>query len=306
MKILFVSSGNSKSGISPIIKNQGVSLRNLGHDVTFYTIKGKGALGYLKNIFTLRNYLKTTNFDIIHAHYSLSAIVASLAGANPLFVSLMGSDVKASSFSKYTIKAFNAAFWKKTIVKSEDMKRACGIKNAVIIPNGVDFKKFQEYDQEEALKKIGWNPDYIHILFVAHPGRPEKNFSLAKNAFDLLTNDRLQLQTLVDVPHEKMPYYFNAAEVVLLTSLWEGSPNVIKEAMVCNRKIVATNVGDIKELTGSTSGCFVTGFQPEEVAQAIQKALILPSKTEGRKAIPHLDDQIIAERIAQLYQTQHV
>ena len=50
MRILFVSSGNSNEGISPIIKNQGESLRKEGVDVDYYTIKGKGIIGYLINI----------------------------------------------------------------------------------------------------------------------------------------------------------------------------------------------------------------------------------------------------------------
>ena len=98
MKLLFVSSGNSKNGISTIIKNQGVSLKNQDIELDFFTIEGKGIKGYLKSIPYLKKQLKENKYDIVHAHYSLSAFTASLAGAKPLIVSLMGSDVKSKGY----------------------------------------------------------------------------------------------------------------------------------------------------------------------------------------------------------------
>lgn len=146
MKVLFVSSGNSKNGISPIIKNQGESLLQNGVDVDFYQIRGKGIKGYLKNIKPLRNLIKNKHFDIIHAHYSLSAIITSFSGAKPLVVSLMGSDVKSSKWLKTIIWFFYKYFWNQTIVKSKDMKMSLGFKNVSILPNGVDLKAFREID----------------------------------------------------------------------------------------------------------------------------------------------------------------
>ena len=101
MRVLFVSSGNSVKGISPIIKNQGDSLVDMGVDLTYFTIKGKGFKGYSNSVFKLKKVLNKNEYDIIHAHYSLSAIVASFAGAKPLVVSLMGSDVKHNNYYKY-------------------------------------------------------------------------------------------------------------------------------------------------------------------------------------------------------------
>ena len=105
IKVLFVSSGNSVEGISPIIKNQGESLREK-IELTYFTIKGKGVKGYLKATLGLRKHLKQNKYNIVHAHYSLSAFTASLAGAKPLVVSLMGSDVKTKYIYKFIIFSF--------------------------------------------------------------------------------------------------------------------------------------------------------------------------------------------------------
>jgi len=46
MKVLFVSSGNSKAGISQIVRSQGESLKRAGIDLDYFTIVGKGTKGY--------------------------------------------------------------------------------------------------------------------------------------------------------------------------------------------------------------------------------------------------------------------
>ena len=175
MKILFICSGNTKEG-DAIIRNQGNSLINIGdYRVEYYTIKGKGIRGYLKKILPLRKYLKRNNFDVIHAHYSLSAFVASFAGARPLVVSLMGSDVKSGWFYKWVIRIFNYCFsWKVIMVKSEDMKEALGMKAVLVMPNGVDLVRFKPLDKIECQLKLGWDINREHLLFAAHPGRYEK------------------------------------------------------------------------------------------------------------------------------------
>ncbi len=303
MEILFVSSGNCKNGISPIIQSQGKSLKELGHSVSFFTIKGKGIKGYLSHVFVLKKYLKKSSYDVVHAHYSLSAMTASLAGAKPLVVSLMGSDVKASPIVASIIKIFKNIFWKKVIVKSLDMKTSSKINDAKVLPNGVDFKKFKPIDRKKALEVTGWNPNKKHVLFAANPKRREKNYPLAKKAFDKLQDDSVELHALVDIPNELMPYYFNASDVILLTSLWEGSPNVIKEAMACNSKIVAVDVGDIKKVIKDTSGCFVTDFNVAVFSEKLKQALALENKTNGREKIAHLDASVIATALTNIYKT---
>ena len=110
MRVLFVSRYNVKIGISPIIENQGRSIEDKV-DLSYFPIKGNGFKGYLSSIFELKKHLKKNSYDIVHAHYSLSAFVTSLAGAKPLVVSLMGSDVKSRNMYKSLIKIFSRLFW---------------------------------------------------------------------------------------------------------------------------------------------------------------------------------------------------
>jgi len=304
MKILFISSGNKKDGISPIILNQGESLKKVNISIEFYTIKGKGLKGYIRAISTLRTYLKTHNYDVIHAHYSLSAFVASLAGAKPLIVSLMGSDIKAKQYYKWIIKIFNYLFWRSVIVKSQDMYNDIKIKNAYIIPNGINMDRFKPISKKIAQKKLGWDSSKKHILFPSSPKRIEKNFKLANEAFNLLSNIDLELHYLENIPNEDMPFYYNAADVVLMTSLWEGSPNAIKEAMACNRPIVTTKVGDVKKIINQTEGCFISNnYNAKEIAKLLEITLEY-KQTKGKEKMIFLNENNIAEQIIDIYKKE--
>lgn len=315
MKILFIASGNH-GAVSPVVGNQAEALRAEGVEIEWYLLKGKGIKGYLRNVRPLRQYLKTHKYDAIHAHYSLSAFAASLAGAKPLVVSLMGSDVKAAGWYKFIIRLFARLFrWKAIIVKSSDMYRSLGIKRAIVIPNGVNMDRFQPMDKTECQLRLGWQTTNAirHILFPANASRPEKDYPLAEAAVET-TNHKLQttnhvvLHAFENTPNEETPYWYNAADVVLMTSKWEGSPNAIKEAMACSRPIVATNVGDIAERMSGVDGCFVVGVKElerervRELAEDLIRALDY-TETKGREKIiaDGLDVREINQRLIEVY-----
>jgi len=306
MKVLFVCSGNSYSGISPVVKNQGDSLELAGININYFTINNKGVKGYLKAIKELRKHLKHQNYDIIHAHYSLSGFVAALAKTKPLVVSLMGSDVKAKKWYRIIIYMFYRFFWDKCIVKTLDMKKSLGFKNIIIVPNGVDTKKFKPEIKEEAQQLLGWNQSKIHLLFAANPNRPEKNYNLTESAYQKIKTENTELHYLENIDNKDMPVYYNASDVVVLSSLWEGSPNAIKEAMACSRPIVSTNVGDVEWLFGNESGQFIADFDENEFAHKLISALEFSErhpKTKGKERIIALeiDSESITNRIISIY-----
>jgi len=305
MKVLFVFSGNSYYfDISPFIKVQAESLTKLGHTIDYYPVKGKGLWGYLSNITKISKFIKQGDYDIVHSHYSFCGIVSALATEKPVVCSLMGSDVKKSGLWRFIIKYFIMHKWKRTIVKSKDMKLTLGIDKVEVIPNGVDLDIFRPMNKNDCRKELGWDIGNKIILFAADPKRPEKNFSLAKKATETLNIQDVELKVVYPVPHKDIPIYLNAADLLLSTSLWEGSPNIIKEAMACNCPIVSTNVGDVKWLLDGVEGCFITTNDPKDVANKIRKALDIKEKTKGREKLISLglDSEHIAKMIIQVYE----
>ena len=311
MNILFIASGNH-GAISPVVCNQAEALISEGESVEYYLINGKGLRGYLRNIKPLRKYLKEHEYDAIHAHFSLTAFVASLAGAKSLVVSLMGDDVKASKWYKFIIRVFAFLFcWKAIIVKSNDMYRDLGMEQAIIIPNGVNLERFKPMSIVDSRKYLGWDPEKKHILFPADATRPVKDYPLAEAAVSRLVNDKckmvIELHAFENTPNEETPYWYNAADAVLMTSKWEGSPNAIKEALACSRPIVTTNVGDVAERMCGVDGCYIVPKDDrlkmiDELAKALEEAMKL-EKTKGREKIiaDGLDRHDINHRLVEVY-----
>lgn len=304
LKVLFVSSGNKDTGPGVVVKNQAETIQALRISVKYYLIKGRGISGYLKNIIPLANYIRKNKIDIIHAHYSLSAIVASfailLSKRKPLIVSLMGSDAQLSGFYKRLVKFFYHYLWSKTIVKGEEMRQSLNLSDAEVIPNGVDIEKINSIEKGFNESK---DKNTNSILFAADPSRESKNWQLASAASEILGFD---IKVVYNVPHEKIIQEILASQIVLLTSKWEGSPNVVKEAMACNCPIVATDVGDIRWLFGNEPGHYITSFDPKDVAEKIKLALQFAKekgRTNGRQRIIELglNSDTVAKRIIEVY-----
>ena len=107
-----------------------------------------------------------------------------------------------------------------------------------------------------------------------------------------------------NVEHKDTVYYYNAADAVLLTSKWEGSPNVIKEALACNCPLVSTDVGDVRERVEDLEGCYVAESRaPQEIMGLLQKALAFEGKTCGREKLiaDGLDHLTVAKKLESVY-----
>lgn len=305
MKVLFVSSGNSRYGIVPFIKRQGESIQNKGVDLDFYTIKGKGIKGYLKSIKPLSKHIKENNYEIIHAHYGMVGLVCALTfSKRPLVLSVMGDDAYGSfdlkgrrifsSYFEMLLTQFTLLFTSFNIVKSRNiLKMVFQKKRTQVIPNGVDFSLFKPSSKDLTVKK--------KILFLANNDDPRKNFNLLKEAIELIGDDEIELINPYPISPDDFPKYLNNSSLFVLTSYQEGSPNVIKEAMACNIPIVSTDVGDVKEVISNTEGCYLTSFDPEDLAGKIVQALEFNRRTTGREDMKHLEIGLVAERIISIY-----
>lgn len=313
MRILFVLSGNSRetdpaTGTEEVpLKNpvhQGETLREFGHEVDFFYIRGRGIVGYLRNIPSVRRQVRRGGYDIIHAHYSLTAFAVSLAGGHRMVVSLAGSDVLGMPALLPLTRFFCRYRWKKVIVKTESMKERLREGDITVIPNGVDTGLFFPSDRSEARKQLNL-PDKRTILFVADPSRAEKNFPLAREAVGLLGRDDAMLLTVHGVPHARMPLYYNAADVLLLTSLWEGSVNTVKEAMACNLAVVSTDVGDVRANVSGLAGYHITSYDAAEIAGKLALVLDSSVKINSRERLFDLglDSASVAGRLIGIYKS---
>ncbi len=318
MKVLFICSGNNEHyEIAPFIKAQGESLEKEGVELDYFLIKGKGLVNYLRNVPRLIKHLRAHPVDVIHAHYSLCGMVAILASRKiPVIVSLMGDDALGTpdkngrlTMKSYVIKMLTKMiqpFTKGLIAKSPEIFATITNKSkGYIIPNGIQLDKFN-IKPADYRGQLGLAKDKTYVLFIANPNIPRKNVALVKKALRILSRPEVELLTVHKVPHAKVQAYLNASDVFVLCSFIEGSPNVVKEAMACNRPIVSTRVGDVEQVIGQTSGCYLSSYEPEDFARQLEKALAFSKThkvTEGRKHLidQGLDSRTVAWKIIDIY-----
>lgn len=304
MKVLFVCSGNG--GVSPVITEQARTLAGHGIDISIFPIIGSGALGYLSTVGRLRRSIKDLRPDVIHAHYSFSAYLARISTGIPVICSLMGSDVKAPGMQKWLLSVFVRFFWAETIVKSKEMKTLLGVERVHVIPNGVDLDLCKPMDRSDCRKQLGWPDSKRIVLFASNPERAEKNYPLAKAAIEAIENPDVELRVVSGIDHHEIPVYLNAADLLILTSRWEGSPNIVKEAMACNIPIVSTKVGDVADLFTNTEGYILAESNPRSLSRNISLLLADGLSPNGRSRINQLglDADSISGKLASFYK-QH-
>jgi glycosyltransferase involved in cell wall biosynthesis len=156
------------------------------------------------------------------------------------------------------------------------------------------------------LNKIDSADKRKKILFLGNKKDVRKNYSLAQAALSLAGFENTELVNPFPITHDQIPKYLNSASVLVVPSLMEGSPNVIKEAMACNCPIVSTDIGDVRWVFGDTRGCYLSTFDVQDFAERIREALEFAEggcRTNGSKRIEELglDTETVAKRLYKVY-----
>ena len=301
MRILIVANHNT-GRFTPFIIEQVESLKRLGIEADFYGVHGKGIWGYLSNLSSLKAKIREYRPDLIHAHYGLSGLLANLQRTVPVVTTYHGSDVHALGKNLFFSKA---AMWLSAynIFVSEKLQMQSGYHGSkqCVIPCGVDTTAIFPVERSEARKRLGWDENGKYVLFAGAFDNSVKNSQLAMEATALIKD--VSLMELRGYSREQVNLAMNAANCLLMTSLREGSPQVIKEAMTCGTPIVSVNVGDVKDKTSGVTGCFITSYDAHDVADGIKKALAFAGKTNAQQRILELGltNELIAKEILNLY-----
>ena len=306
MKVIFVASGNKNVGsVSAFVQSQFDSLKEEGLDMILFPVVGHGAKAHLRAARRLRKLVRKEKPDIVHAHYSVCGYVATIATLflkPKVVVSILGSFPRKNRKWKQ-VRFFIKHVWDKTLVKSRRTANQLGI-DLPVIPNGVNLEQFNLLDQKSAREACHFDDDKKYVIWCSNPSRSEKRFSLAQKAVAHLRNDSIVLYPVFDHPHDEVVRYMCAADALLLTSVSEGSPNVIKEAMACNCPLVSTDVGDVRWVTEGVEGTYVAEHDDAAtLGECIKNALSFNGRTKGREAIVKkgLSAKSIAQRIIALY-----
>ncbi|MEM0897504.1 MAG: glycosyltransferase [Verrucomicrobiota bacterium] len=303
------------------VKSQIDSLKGIVDAEVHVIAGGQGPLPYLKNLGELRARLKE-DFDVIHVHYgNLASMVKILGtGGKPVVTSYCGTDLlgdRPTTGRPRLRDRFYAPLNRclarqdaQAIVKSAVLARQVEsiVESLSIVPNGVDISKFRPMDRTECRERIGLAEEKRPvILFGADPANKIKNFALLEDALSKFLADTFRVLTFAGgiIKHDEIPLYMNAADLVVLTSHHEGSPNVVKEATACGRPVFGTPCGDVEFMLDGVEGSRVIGYNPMKWARAFQHLLDgdLPARNNGHDKLIEkgIDMESIARRLEGIY-----
>jgi teichuronic acid biosynthesis glycosyltransferase TuaC len=292
--------GNEGSGA--FVMHQVEQLRAMGHSVEVLDFPGpRSKLEYLKAAIKVFRRTAREHFDIVHAHYGVTGLSALTRHGVPLVVTLHGSDALVGHVEPF-ISQFVCRLADATIVVGA--KIAARIPGE-IIPCGVDLSLFEQKPKSEARQRLGMDPKGTCILFPFDASRAVKRYDIAAEAVRQLRVEEagVELRAVSKVHYREMPWYYSAADAMILCSDSEGSPTAVKEALACNLPVVSTDVGDVRDILHGIAGVEIAGQTSEALAGALKRVLHPPQGFvfDGRTFMQRYSQHSTAEAIVRVY-----
>lgn len=315
MKVLIIT--NMYPDVNPEVKYAGIFVKEQAdavarcNDVDFdiYVINGfKSKFIYLTSIIPIYAKILLGRYDVIHIHYGLSAFFILFFPFKFLWknvvITLHGGDIlsEQGKIFQVIISKFLLTRVGYVIGLNEQMKSYLSSKNLSfdIIPCGVDSNLFSFNENKVKSGKF---------IFPGSIKREVKNFSFFNSVIECYRNKfgNIEFVELDGLSRSEVKDIMTTSDALIMTSISEGSPQSIKEALSCDLPVISSNVGDVAFLVGDTPGTKIFNFPqaPCRVAELINEALIEAKTSPGvrrqRLMSLRLDNANIANRIFQIY-----
>lgn len=314
MKILHITT-NYPTPEYPIfgifVKEQVESLQKIGVDcdVFYCDGKGHGFKQYITYVPKLWWKIFTGHYDVLHCHHALSLIILTMT-LWPFFKKTVLSyqNDPDKEWGGKMFKFFNL-FVNKFIVKncSDYLKYP----KMIYLPNGCNQDFFKPMDMMECRDKLGWDKEKQYIIYMdSNKGvRTQKRKDRFDEVISLLNSQygwNAEEVVMRNVDRPLVPLYLNAANLHMISSDFEGSPNSVKECMCCNTPVVSTPVGNVPEMIGDIAGAYVTKtFEAKELTECVDKVLRSEVPFNGRNKFLAKGYGIttVAEKLKKIYES---
>jgi glycosyltransferase involved in cell wall biosynthesis len=294
------------------VRDQVAALRSLGQqrtgasaadslEVELYEFApGARALAHAAR--ELRRRFAGERFDLVHAHFGLTAWPALAVRAHARALTLHGTDVRHQRTRLLTLAALRSVDLLATVsaALAEELPRRAAAR-AHVLPCGVDLERFQPQSRAQARERLGLDPRRAYVLFAADPARPEKRYALAR---ELADDAGAELLALGGVDPARVPLLVNAANAVLVPSAREGFGLAVLEALACDVPVLATPVGIHKEALAGIDGVLCAPFELTRWRDALAPHLHdADARVAGRSSAERYSAVRMAERVADAWRT---
>jgi glycosyltransferase involved in cell wall biosynthesis len=302
------------------VRDETGALREAGIEVDVYFVNGRASkLNYVGMPIGFFARIRRKHYDVIHVHHSFCGLVATMQRRIPVVWTfhegeisgntadaLREQPIKHIAYSK-RMKRYVAKKVDAIVVVAEHLRGPLGRPDALWLPSGIDWKRFAPMDSAEARRQLGLADGRRYVLFPAAPSRVEKRYELARAGVERLRATSpdahdVELIALDNVPHERVPLFMNASDVVLMTSSFEASPVTIREALACNVPVVSTDVGDARVVMQDIAGCRIVEADPDRIAEALRIALSGPRRVQSRDRMRIYALEFVAQSLLALYE----
>jgi len=254
---------------------------------------------YLRAAQQLRSRYRGEQFDVVHAHFGLTAWPSLAVRARARAITLHGTDLAHPRSRAITASAL--PFFDVVGPVSQQLAELLPrrlVREVQVLPCGVSLERFNPIPRAEARMALGLDPDRRYALFPSSPRRAEKRFDRAVEVAD-----ELNLLTLSDVDPAEVKLWINAADVVLVTSEREGFGLAVLEALACDVPVLATPVGiapeAVRDVAGAYCGPFDLPTWRAELARVLESA---DPRVPGRAAAARYSSKRMAERVLGTWQ----
>jgi glycosyltransferase involved in cell wall biosynthesis len=287
---------------------------------TFHLESRTSPVAILSELRRLRGEIRSFRPQIVHAQYgTATAFLCVLATRLPLIVTFRGSDLNPNQakgpvhcFVSRLLSQLAALRADRILCVSEQLVRRLwwDRQKAQIVPSGIDTETFRPGSRDAARAALGWDPRERTVLFNGSL-RALKRPDLARAAVAAAGRKCGGPVRLVELDGnqspELVPVMMNAADCLILTSDYEGSPNVVKEAIASGLPVVSRDVGDVRQRLANVQPSKVTGDNAEELGEALAEILGhplagRPARSNGPLAAAEFSMTAIAATIVAVYE----
>jgi glycosyltransferase involved in cell wall biosynthesis len=262
-----------RPALGPFVRDQVEALRRRGDlDVELYAF-GPGPRALVGAAAGLRRRYRGRRFDVVHAHFGLTAWPAVLARLGPVAVTLHGNDllVRRSYLATRAVLPFTALTIAVSREFSANLPGAGTTRRVAVLPVGIDLERFRPIPRDEARARLGLDPEGPYLLFPHDPSRPLKRYDRA-----LAAAGDVPLLTLGGVAPDEVPYWVNAANAVLVPSEKEAFGLSALEALACDVPAFATPVGIHPVALGGIDGAYCAPWDRDAWRAALRPQVEAP------------------------------